>query len=43
MFRELRRIYGRMSKEKKKNLKDDDNYKKYLKILKNKRTKYNDI
>ena len=40
MYRELRRIYGKITKEQEKNLKDDENYKRYLKIRKNKRVKY---
>ena len=39
-FREMKRIYGAMSEDEKKELKDDENYLRYLEILKNKRIKY---
>ena len=40
LFRDMKRIYGKMTKEEKKNLKDDENYKRYLKLLKYKKVKY---
>ena len=40
LFRDMKRIYGRMTSEEKKKLKNDENYKRYLKLLKNTRVKY---
>jgi len=39
-FREMKRIYGAMSENGKKELKDDENYLRYLEILNNKKIKY---
>ena len=41
LFRDMKILYGNMTEEEKKNLKTDENYKRYLKFLKNtKRKKY---
>ena len=40
LFREMKRIYGKMTEEEKKGLKNDENYIRYLELLKNTRVKY---
>ena len=42
LFRQMKMIYGKMTKEERKELelKNDDNYKRYLEIIKNRKKKY---
>ena len=40
LFRDMKILYGNMTEEEKKNLKNDENYKRFHKLLKDTRKKY---